>query len=364
MLNTGQGKYWHDWEMQPGMKEKKSKKVYLEMLRLIAIFGVLFCHTENAGVHHYVETTNPVNYWFGIFCASVVQYCIPLFFMITGATLLNREETIFYVYRHRVLKMVIVTILTGAFQYLWIFRGHFDSMEFSGYLRLLYVGSMSMPMWFLFAYISLLLVLPFLQRLVRVIPEKSWFIYLFLGWIFLNDMLAVVEHCLDLGTSPLEFPILRSSVLCAMTGYFVEYRSEDFFYKKKNIFILCVISTLLTAVSMYVNYKSLDTSSFIAYGQLFAPVYALVIFVAVRNLCHRWSMPQKLESLICFAGAGVFGTYLVEAQLRDVFYPVYVKLGPVVHAYPAAFAWVIVCMLAGILLFNVIKRIPWIGKLF
>lgn len=347
-----------------GMKDKKSKIVYLEMLRVIAIFGVLFCHTENAGVHHYVETTNPVNYWFGIFCATVVQYCIPLFFMITGAVLLNREESIRYVYRHRVLKMAIVTVLVSAFQYLWMYRGHFDSMKLIGYLRLLYVGGTSVPIWFLFAYISLLMVLPFLQRLVRAIPQKSWFIYLFCGWIFLNDVLNVVEYCFDLGTSPLEFPILRSSVLCAVTGYFVVHRSEDIFYKKKNIFILCGISTLLTAVSMYVNYKFLGTSSSIPYGYLFASVYALVVFVVVRYFFHRWSIPQKLEKLICFAGAGAFGTYLVEAQLREAFYPVYVKLGPVIHAYPAAFVWVIVCMLTGIVLFNLIKRIPWIGKLF
>ena len=346
------------------MKEKKPKIVYLEMLRLIAIFGVIFCHTESAGVHHYVETSNPVNYWFGIFCATVVQYCIPLFFMITGAVLLNREESILYVYRHRVLKMVIVTILVSIFQYLWNYRGHFDSMELTGYLRLLYDGGTSVPIWFLFAYISLLMVLPFLQRLVKAIPGKSWFIYLFCGWIFLNDVLRAVEYCFDLGTSPLEFPILRSSVLCAVTGYFVECRSEDIFYKKKNIIILSGISTLLTAVSMYVNYKSLDTSRYVAYGQLFAAVYALVIFVVVRYFCYRWSMPQKLKKLIYFAGAGVFGTYLAEAQLRDAFYPLYVKLGPVIHAYPAAFVWVVVCMLAGILIFNIIKRIPWIGKLF
>ena len=267
-------------------------------------------------------------------------------------------------YRHRVLKMAIVTILISILQYLWVYRDHLDSMELTGYLRLLYEGGTSVPIWFLFAYISLLMVLPFLQRLVRVISQKSRFIYLFCGWIFLNDLLDVVEYCFDLGTLPLEFPILRSSILCAITGYFVEHRSGDIFYKKKNIFILCGVSTLLTAVSMYVNYMFLAPDSYIPYGYLFAEVYALVVFVVVRYFCHRWSIPQKLEKLIYFAGAGVFGTYLVEPQLRDAFYPLYVKLGPVIHAYPAAFVWVIVCMLTGILLFNLIKRIPWIGKLF
>lgn len=347
-----------------GMKEKKSKIVYLEALRLIAIFGVLFCHTESAGVHHYVETANPVNYWFGIFCASVVQSCIPLFFMISGVVLLNREETISYVYRHRVLKIAIVTVLASAFQYIWAYRGHFDGMSLRGYLRLLYEGGTSMPIWFLFAYLSFLMVLPFLQRLVRVIPRKSWFLYLFFGWIILNDVLFMVEYYFELHPSPLEFPILEGFVLWATMGYFVEYRSEDLFLKKKNLLLLCGISAVLAAISMYINQRSLYSSFFIAYGQLFVSVYALAIFAAIRYICYRWTMPQKLEKLFCFAGAGVFGTYLAEAPLREFFYPVYVTLGPVIHAYPAAFVWVCVCVLAGVLLFNVIRRIPVIGNLF
>lgn len=346
------------------MKEKKSKIVYLEVLRLIAIFGVLFIHTDSAGVHHYVETTNPVNYWFGIFCASVVQCCIPLFFMITGAVLLNREESIAYVYRHRVLKMAIVTFLASTLQYLWIYRGIYGNMELRGYLRLLFEGSVSVPIWFLYAYISLLIVLPFLQRLVRAIPQKSWFLYLFLAWIFLNDVLCIVEYRCGLNSSRLELPMMESYVLWAVMGYFVECRSEEIFYKKKNLFLLFGSSVLLTAISMYVNYTSLADYTYVAYGQLFVSVYALTIFAAVRYVCHQWHMPQVLEKIFCFAGAGVFGTYLVDVQLRELFFPVYVKLAPVIHAYPAAFVWVIVCMFVGILLFNLIKRIPVIGKLF
>lgn len=57
------------------------KKVYLEILRVIAIFGVLFCHSGYFGIHHYAEAQNRANYWLGIFLASVAQCCIPLFFI-------------------------------------------------------------------------------------------------------------------------------------------------------------------------------------------------------------------------------------------------------------------------------------------
>lgn len=345
------------------MSGKKEKIVYLEILRVLAIFGVLLCHTESAGVHHYTETANNLNFWIGIFLASVTQCCIPLFFMITGAVLLNREESIAYVYKHRVLKIAIVILLASPMQYLWLYRGHWDSMELKGFLQLLYEGSTAMPLWFLFAYLSLLMVLPFLQRLVKVIPDNSWFLYLILLWCLFNDLLTIPEYYLDWNHTRLDLPILENYVLASLMGYFVEHRSGELFLKKKNIFILIGISGLLTALSMYVNYTTLSQSMYVTMGNLFVPVYALTVFVVVRYICHFRKMPVLLEKVVCFAGAGTFGTYLIEIQLRDFFFPIYVALGPKIHAYPAAFVWVGVCVLVGILLANLFKRIPVVGKL-
>ena len=345
------------------MKGIKPKIVYLEILRIIAIFGVVFCHTENYGVHHYVETTNPVNYWFGIFLASVVEYCVPLFFMVTGAVLLNREESIIYVYRHRLLKMAIVTVLANLVQYLWHFRNYWQEISLKRFLHLLHEGSASGNLWFLYAYLSLLMVLPFLQRLVRAIPDDRWFLYLFVGWILLNDLLTIPENYLGWNHTRLELPILESYVVTSIMGYYVEHRSGEIFLKRKNVLILLGISALLTLLGMFVNYSQISGSQYITMGYLFSQVYALTIFVTVRYVCHNRKMPQKLESILCFAGAGTFGTYLIETQLRTWFYPVYETLAPRIHAYPAAFVWVAVCVLVGILLANLFKRIPVVGKL-
>ena len=345
------------------MSGKKTKIIYLEILRILAIFGVVFCHTESFGVHHYVETANGFNFWMGIFFASVVQYCIPLFFMITGAVLLNREESIAYVYKHRVLKIAIVTVLASLMQYLWMYRGHWDSMKFKGFLRLLYEGNTAAPLWFLFAYLSLLMVLPFLQRLVKVIPDNRWFLYLILLWSLFHDLMTIPEYYLGWNHTRLDLPILETYVLACMMGYFVEHRSGDLFYKKKNILVLIGVSGLLTILSMYVNYTTLTESRYVTMGSLFAPVYALTVFVIVRYVCHVRKIPELLQKAVCFAGAGTFGTYLIEIQLRTFFFPVFEVLGPKIHAYPAAFVWVSVCVLVGILLSNIFKRIPIVGRL-
>lgn len=345
------------------MGKEKNKIVYLEILRIIAILGVFFNHTETAGIHHYLETTNMVNYWFGIYLASVAQYCIPLFFMITGALLLKRDETITQVYRYRVLKIAIVIVLVVILQSIWNFRGNLTSLNFRIYLQYLYTGGASVPHWFLYTYLSLMMVLPFLQRLAKVIENKSWFLYIFVSWEVLNSFLRIVEFHTGWGRSQLALPMFGSCIVWCLMGYFIENRSDDLFYNKKNIFLLLFISVVLTAESMHVNYLSLEKSHYIAHGDVFASVYAFVMFVIVRYICHQHELPNLLKRIICFAGAGVFGSYLIEAQLREIFYPVYQEMAPRIHSYPAVLLWITVCVLVGILLSNLFKKIPVIGKL-
>ena len=343
--------------------EKRHKKPYLELLRVIAIFGVVFCHTESAGIHHYVMTSNPVNYWISIFLASVCQYCIPLFFMISGAVLLNREESISYVYKHRVIRIGLITVLMGLMQYLWIYRGHWETMTLKGAVRLLYEGDTVAPLWFLFAYLSFLMALPFLQRFVRAITDERWFFYLLILYTFCNDFLAIPEYYLGWNHTMLNLPILEYPVLMTVMGYFVEHRSGDMFLKARNIAAMIGISGGMTLLSMFVNQSALEGANYITMGNLFAPVYAMTIFVTVRYLVYKHPMPAALERAVCFAGAGAFVTYLTEIQLRDFFYPVYEFLGPRIHAIPAAFVWTGVCVLTGVLLAGILRRIPVVRKL-
>lgn len=355
------GRFFYS-KAEKGKFEKR--KVYLDILRVIAILGVLFCHTGSAGFHHYQETENITNYWIGIFLFSTVQYCIPLFFMITGALLINREESISYVYKHRVLRMVLVIFLIVLFQYYWNYKNNpaigFDRKT---YFRIVFEGSAATPHWFLYAYLSFLLILPFLQRLVKVIPDKSWFLYVFLAHEVINGFFPILAYYQEWGKTKLELPMFPEIIVCSLMGYFIECRSEDIFYKKRNVMIVIAASFLLTLEIMHVNHISIPEKHVATFGAEFAAFYAIAIFVTVRYICHRWNMPAVLKKIFCFGGVGVFGTYLFEGQLRDFFYPVYTALQTRIYAYPACFVWILTCVLAGIIISNIVKRIPFVGKL-
>ena len=346
------------------MERKKRKTVYLEILRFIAIFGVLFCHTGYNGVFHYLETDNRINYWFGIFLVSISQYCVPLFFMITGALLVKCKESLSYVLKHRVLKILIVIFGAVLLQYLWNYRRNpAIGLDGKTYLRLVYEGSATTPQWFLYTYLSLMLILPFLQRLAEIIPHKSWFLYLFLVWQLIYGFFPILEYYQEWGNSPLSLPMFADCIIFCLLGYFTECCTEDIFYKGRNVLILFGVTVLLILETMHMNYISLSEYPFARYGSLFAPVYALFIFVTVRYLCHKLHFTPVLEKVCCFVGGGVFGTYLAGEVLLQIFYPVYLWLSTRIHAYPAAFVWISICMAVGVLLSNLVKKIPGVGKL-
>lgn len=345
------------------MSDKK-KKVYFEVMRVIAIFGVLFCHTGTYGISHYIEASNEVNYWLGIFLATVAQFCVPLFLLISGGVLLNREESIGYVYRHRVLKMVFATLLIVFVQYEWNYYHNplLPPLDFDSFLRWSYQGSVAGQHWFLYAYISFLLFLPFVQKLVKAISDNKWFIYLFVAWGVFHSIFPILEYFKEWSGTEMVLAV-HDFILISMLGYFLEYRCGDLFYKRKNILIILGATSLLVLVNMYLNHISLKDYDFVLFDGSFALMYAAAIFIVVKYICHQWKMRPVVEKVICFAGAGVFGCYLLEGILREIFFPVYLYLNTRIFSYPAVFIWITICVAVGVIVSNLIKRIPVISKI-
>ena len=100
------------------MRDLRQKKVHLDILRVIAILGVMFTHSGTYGVYRFLETDNRFNFWFGLVLATLTQLCVPLFFMISGALLLRKKETLAYVCKHRILRMFLVIVVLAFILFL------------------------------------------------------------------------------------------------------------------------------------------------------------------------------------------------------------------------------------------------------
>ena len=91
------------------------RKFHIDLLKVIAIYLVLLNHTGDLGFSYFRQVTNPVGYWLSLFLTVFIKVAVPLFFMVSGALLLPKEETIADVIKKRFLKylLVLVVFLSG-----------------------------------------------------------------------------------------------------------------------------------------------------------------------------------------------------------------------------------------------------------
>ncbi len=101
------------------MGSKRNRAYYLDALRVVAIFLVLFNHTGRYGFQLYVTATPlPVQTAY-LVISSLCKVAVPLFLMVSGALLLGKDEPVSVVWRKRVLRMVAVLLIFSTFRYVF-----------------------------------------------------------------------------------------------------------------------------------------------------------------------------------------------------------------------------------------------------
>ena len=70
----------------------KERKLYFDILRIIAITCVVYNHTNEYGYYRYAIVNNQVFSCLYAALGAFIAIGVPLFFMISGALLLEKEE--------------------------------------------------------------------------------------------------------------------------------------------------------------------------------------------------------------------------------------------------------------------------------
>ena len=70
----------------------KEKNIYLEAMRVIAIFFVIFNHTGSNGYTLFSqEPIGSGKFWIYLFISVFCKFSVPLFFAISGALMLEKQ---------------------------------------------------------------------------------------------------------------------------------------------------------------------------------------------------------------------------------------------------------------------------------
>lgn len=350
----------------------KTHKTYLDVLRIIAIWFVIFNHTRDYGYTYFATAVNQVGYWPGLLISVVTKIAVPVFWMISGGLLLDKEEDMKTLFFKRILRFAIVLIVFSMFQYIWWARNlsmPLSVYQFSGQL---YGVGLTAAYWYLYAYIAYLLMLPMLRKLVKVMSDQM-FLYMFALYLIFGSLAPLLEFWVFKGEYTLNHDFMLTPILCGniiypFLGYYIEKRRKLTY--RRIIPILMAISAAMIALAAYTEtYDSLyhnDWSTTNADKFFNAAIFipAITIYLIAKAIGDRHqNVPAWLAKLLQIIGTSTFGVMLIENRVSDYYEMHYLSGWISKYGHLAgAFHWVTVTTLTAMLIIVVLRLIPGVKK--
>lgn len=359
------------------LKNTRSK-IDIEIMRIVAIVLVVFCHLPTLESGLGMGLTVPAGWVHAMEC-TVCRIAVPVFFMISGALLLGRRESIAQVWRHRVLRILLAVFVIWSLQniYACCFCGaKFGVRTFL--TALLNIGpnlqsqTSFATAWFLYAYLFLMIFLPFLRILAQKMRNRHY-IYLLVFQVAACCVLPCGYALLFGSFHVMNIPFVAPDnvyygAFFMLMGYFVEHRCRYSLTKRKVVgrllagALVCCILTVLVLCQKDATPLA-GRRLWVASASLSA-LPPIAFYVVVRAMFRRRQMPSMMKGLVAAMGGSVFFVMLTENMWRQQLAPWFPfgdwSLSADVRAWCYACCIVFCAMLAGML----VKHVPGLKRIF
>lgn len=346
----------------------KTKKTYIEIIRVLAILMVLFQHSGNYGSTLYYKADNAAEYAVSLFLSLFCKIAVSLFFMISGALLLGKEEPLRVVFKKRILRMLVVLLTVSLFYYLYGNRADIASCSVAGFALSVWKSPETVPLWYLYSYVSALLMLPFLRKLAKTMETKDY-MYLFLLNFVFDTVAVVLGYFAGAKLTPyMSVPIaVERNTFYMLAGYFCEHKAPEKLYSGKTAAALCAGGTAYILVACALTHivcrrEGYSDGASLYFYNHFISLTAVSVYVLIKYAAGKRGVSDKASAFWCFLGENVFGVYLLEQLLRERLRFIVPALKSVTGDLPACFVWLFACFALGVVITFILRRIPLVRK--
>lgn len=347
----------------------RDRKIYLDVLRIIAIFFVVFNHTGTRGFFLFSVTENPYTYWVYLFLSILCKVAVPLFFMVSGSLILSKNESISLLYYKRVLKYTMVLIIFSLYWYISSISWDYTKFSLSEFLTKIYSINIIVPYWFLYSYLAALIMLPFIRRMAQGMSKKE-FVYLLILQVMFSGILPAIQYLFfdDKYKIFISLQIVTTtSIFFMLMGYFFENKLIiNQSNKKKITFIIVLFGAISLLIACGLTHlKAVKTGEFSeSFYNSFIALPTIAIFYITKEIVNRFKANKSLQKVIISISECTFGIYLFEEYFRNKLNFIYEALLPYLHCMLSSYIYIFCVIICGYILTVVLKRIPYINKLF
>lgn len=287
------------------MKQRQYIFDYVRVFSCILVIGI---HATVSLINYDKES---VTYVFGCALQTISRWGLALFYMLSGALLLNsrQNESLVMFYRKRFLKVILPYIVYSLFYIFYVNKSAFyiGGGVFGKAISFLYIVPYY-HLWFVYSLISLYIAMPFLRKMVQsLLPTEL--ITLAIIMLVIRGIITYTAY-FEVDILITEF-IFSGWVIYAILGYIIV---QPWMIKKlKIVFCLGVISAVIAFVILlrFSDYLS-------AYFWDLDPLMILQVtgvFSCFIIYQKRLTSITRLNMIIAKIGRYTFSIYLIHAWI-------------------------------------------------
>lgn len=338
---------------------KKEHVLYFDLLNIFACICVIWLHCNSL-----VYTYNPTLHWYvSLFVQVACHFAVPVFFMISGANLMNYREhysTKEFVYKRVTRTLVPLLIWSSVILFIKYQQGIIIPEDFQHIVFLFLTSGIETVYWFFFPLFGIYLSLPVLS-LIAADRNRKYFLYMALMGIFFFSFLPFIQNRIGLGYSEyLLFPMAAGFLPYALLGWYFA-----------NTELSGTVTRLIYAVGIFCAFymyygtiafsaktgglekELIDYQSIVSYG------FAAAVFLFFKNRKFRLFDRPKIRKAITTISSASFGIYLIHMLTMEVL----LKLtGWNMSSLKWQLFGQIPVYLTALTIVLLVKKIPYLGK--
>lgn len=357
-----QNKSYDEKNTEGKVVKMNNKKLHIELIRIIAIVMVALNHSD-LFYTYYSNTENSITFSVSLFISSICKINVPLFMMITGALLIPKAETWRNILKKRVSRMLVVLVFFSGLMYgLQCFVWNQNVFSISEFIRKLFTNDIQTSYWYLYEYIGILVMLPFVGVMARNLDRDCMKYFLELAIIFkvgLSVLGLFIEYSI-----PIDLFVLENSVFYVLMGYYLENTVGEDECKKISYIklILGVAISICVTIVMVLTDKGMRGEYHENVLSIMTPVMAALIYIGIRKICIDYSN-MKFANILKFLGSCTFGVYLLEHIGQKVFIKMYLELCDRTFGVIACLIYVICILVFCFGVVGIVKKMKLLDKI-
>ena len=306
--------------MDDKRKNMKQRIVYLDILNILAIIAVISLHMN--GIVH----VNPnIRAWkTSLIVECIMYYAVPVFMMISGATLMNYREkydtkTFF---KKRFVKVLIPFIFWAIIMFIWgIATKQIDIYKYHGpidWINAFFSNKEQSIYYFMFEILGVYLTMPLLSLLTSKKYRKTLCFIVFLYFIF-NGLVPNILKVFDIHWNEAFAIRINGYLIYVILGYLLSTESLG---KKERIFLYlgALIGIIYRYFTTFILSKKAGYVVKLTWGYYFSwhcILLSCAVFIFIKELNIDTKIKNdKIKKMFGTIASCSFGIYLIHMIIK------------------------------------------------